>query len=104
MPTRRYEILLPLRKNDGQDVSREKFAQTVEEILNRFPGISLDPAPVLGIWIHEGQRYEDESLRISVDVPDTRANQQFFQKLRKTLAKRFEQIEIYIVSYPVDVL
>jgi hypothetical protein len=104
MPTRRYEILLPLRTNDGQDVGREKFEQTVDEILNRFSGISIQPTPVHGIWVHQGRRYEDDSLRICVDVPDSRKNQQFFVKLRSKLVERFAQIEIYIVSYPVNVL
>jgi hypothetical protein len=104
MRTRRYEILSPLRTNEGRNARREKFEQTVDDILERFSGISIQPTPVHGIWLHQGRRYEDDSLRIDVDVPDTRANQQFFVRLRRTLAERFQQIEIYVVSYPVDVL
>ena len=95
---------MPLRKNDGRPVDPEKFEQTLEELLARFGGVSRLPATVRGIWTHKGQRFEDDSLRVFVDVPDTRANRQFFLKLKARLLKRFEQIEIYIASHPIDIL
>ena len=57
MLRRRYEILLPLRHNDGRPVSD--------------------------------------------DTPEIR---QFFLQFKATLLERFEQVEIYIASYPVDIL
>jgi hypothetical protein len=54
--------------------------------------------------VHEGVRYEDESMRLVVDVDDTSENQDFLVALKPTLLERFEQIEIYIASYPVDIL
>ena len=54
--------------------------------------------------MHEGQKYEEDFIRLFADVPDTAANRRFFVRLKSTLLKRFEQIEIYIASYPVDVL
>jgi hypothetical protein len=48
------------------------------------------PATVRGVWVHEGQRYEEEFIRLFVDVPDTRANRQFFIRLKATLLKRFQ--------------
>ena len=104
MRKRRYEILLPLRHNDGREVSGELFEQTREELIAQFGAVSFLPYTVLGIWIHEGARYEDELLRLVVDVDDTPENQQFFAGYKPTLLERFEQIEIYIVSYPVDIL
>lgn len=95
---------MPLRKNDGHPVDPEKFEQTLEELLARFGGVSRLPATVRGTWIHEGQRFEDESLRVFVDAPDTRANRQFFLRLKARLLERFEQVEIYIASYPIDIL
>jgi hypothetical protein len=52
----------------------------------------------------QGSRYEDELRRITVDVEDSPENQQFFAAFKQRLLERFEQIEIYIVSYPVDIL
>jgi len=104
MLRRRYEILLPLRHNDGHPVSDEKLNQTREELVNRFDGISVQPQSILGIWVHEGVRYEDTSVRLSVDVDDTPENRQFFLQFKATLLERFDQVEIYIASYPVEIL
>jgi len=81
MQKRRYEILLPLTNNDGQPINSEKFRQTREELLARFSGISMLPGTVRGTWVHEGLRYEDESMRFSIDVEDTNENREFFANL-----------------------
>ncbi len=102
MRKRRYEILLPLKFNDGQPVPAEALYQTREELLARFDGLNVLPHPLLGICLHEGQRYEDEAVRLKVDVDDTEENQFFFVNFKATLLERFQQLEIYIISYPID--
>jgi len=104
MLRRRYEILLPLRHNDGSPVSDEKLNQTREQLVNQFDGISVQPQSILGIWVHEGARYEDTSVRLTVDVDDTPENRQFFLQFKATLLERFDQVDIYIASYPVEIL
>ena len=104
MRKRRYEILLPVRHNDGRLVSGELLEQTREELIAQFCGLTVAPHTVLGIWLHEGSRFEDELRRFSVDVDDTPETQQFFARFKMTLLDRFEQIEIYIASYPVDIV
>jgi hypothetical protein len=49
-------------------------------------------------------RYQDELLRLSVDVEDNEANQEFFVFFKATLLERFEQIDIYIASFPVNIV
>ena len=39
---RRYEILLPLRFNDGQRVPKALLAQTVQELEDRFGAVSCE--------------------------------------------------------------
>jgi hypothetical protein len=104
MRRRRYEMLLPVTHNDGRPVDPGKHKKTRDELIARFGAASLLPSTVRGIWIHEGQRYEEDFVRLFVDVPDNRFNRQFFVRLKKTLLERFEQLEIYIASYPVDIL
>ena len=104
MLRRRYEILLPLQRNDGRPVSDETLNQTREELMARFEGVSFNPHPIQGAWLHEGVRYEDFASKVFVDVDDTPENRQFFIDLKPVLRERFEQIEIYIVSYLIDVL
>jgi hypothetical protein len=71
MRKRRYEMLLPLTHNDGRPVDPEKHEKTREELETRFGALSSLPATVRGVWVHEGQRYEEEFIRLFVDVPDT---------------------------------
>ena len=104
MRKRRYEILLPVRHNDGRLVSWELLEQTREELVARFGGITGAPQTFLGIWVHEGTPFEEEMRRFTVDVDNTASNREFFARLKTTLRKRFEQIEIYIASYLVDIL
>jgi hypothetical protein len=104
MPKRRYEILLPIMHNDGRQVSPDKFFLTFEELIARFGAFTGYPAPVQGTWVHEGVRYQDESRRIYLDVEDTPENRQFFTEFKLNLRERFEQIEIYIVSYPIEIV
>lgn len=102
MLRRRYEILLPLRFNDGQAIPDESFYDTREELLVRFEGLSWTPHPVQGAWKHEGETYEDSTIRIVVDVEDIPDNRQFFVEWKPILLERFQQLEIYMVSYPID--
>lgn len=104
MRKRRYEILLPLKYNDGRPIPRELLDDTREELVNQFGALSFQPNAVQGIWLHEGIRHEDELRRIVVDVEDAPEIEQFFLEFKQRLKARFEQLEIYIVSYVVNVL
>lgn len=39
-----------------------------------------------------------------IDVEDTAENHEFMTSFKAVLCERFQQIEIYIASYPVDIL
>ncbi|MFO0965998.1 MAG: hypothetical protein U0793_10500 [Gemmataceae bacterium] len=66
--------------------------------------MQIQPHTVLGLWVYEGMRFEDELRRFTIDVEDTPENQQFFVEFKQKLLELFEQLEIYIASYPVDIL
>lgn len=104
MQKRRYEMLLPLKYNDGRAVEEEKIYQTREELVARFDAVAFQPGVVQGIWVHEGTRYEDDLRRVVVDVEDLPETRQFFVDYKPVLCERFQQIEIYIASYPIDIL
>ncbi len=104
MRKRRYEILLPLKHNDGRPVSDESLEQTREEIVNQIDGVTFFPQTIIGIWSQTGARYEDELVRIFVEVDETPENHQFFVDFKKKLLERFDQLDIYIAYYPVDIL
>ena len=51
MQKRRYEMLLPLRYNDGRPIEEEKIYQTREELIARFDALAFQPGVVQGTWI-----------------------------------------------------
>jgi hypothetical protein len=104
MQKRRYEILLPLKHNDGREVNPELFQQTREELIGQFGAVTVMPHAVLGYWVSQETRFEGELLRMVVDVDDTQENGHFFADFKVVLLRRFEQLEIYIASYPLDIL
>ena len=104
MQKRRFEILLPRTHNDGRPVDPLLIEQTRQELVAHFTAISFDSGEVRGTWVHAGIRHEDQLLRLSVDVDDTPENYEFVLSYKTVLMERFEQIEIYIASYPVDIL
>ena len=106
MPTsfRRFEILLPLQFNDGTEVPAEQFAEALEEVEDRFGAVSSESQVIVGYWRHEGPPYRDRLARVFVDVPDTDENRQFFTQWKEQLKQRFDQLEIWITSHPVEVI
>jgi hypothetical protein len=43
--SRRYEVLLPMRFNDGREVPDEVLAEAVNEIVDQFGAVSLCREP-----------------------------------------------------------
>jgi hypothetical protein len=42
--------------------------------------------------------------RLFVDVPDLPEHRQFFAELKGRLKSRFQQLEIWMTTYPIDVV
>jgi hypothetical protein len=101
---RRFEILLPLRSNDGQPIADELFGQTIQEIRAQFGAVSSKTQIIRGVWEHEGQVFRDELVRLFVDVPDAPASREFFGRYKEQLKARFGQLEIWITTYPIEVI
>jgi hypothetical protein len=103
-PYRRYELLLPLRFNDGSVIPEAFVDQTIDEIKERFGAISLESQSILGSWKTGSAEHHDENLRLFADVPDTPEHRQFFVELKEQLKARFQQLDIWITTHPLDVL
>lgn len=101
---RRYEFLLPLRFNDGQPVPDTLVADSLLELEDRFGAVSSETQVIRGFWKHEGQRYRDELVRIFVDVPDNPETREFFAAYKEQLKSRFRQIDIWMTTYPIEVV
>src|SRR5437016_2286321 len=103
MSFRRYEILLPTRYNDGRPIEQERFTLTRRELVAAFGAITWNPERLQGIWSQGGQVFEDANIKVVIDVEDTPEVENFFCRFKATLKSRFQQIEIWMVSYPVRI-
>jgi len=100
----RYEILLPLRFNDGQPVPRELLGDALLELEAHFGAISWETQIVRGRWQHQGRLFRDELMRVFVDVEDSAEHREFVLDLKQRLKARFDQIDVWITVHPITPL
>ena len=101
---RRYEILLPRRFNDGSAVPDDLIADTLLELEARFGAVSCETQTIRGLWRMDDELFRDELIRAFVDSPDTTESRQFFLDLKVRLKERFGQLDIWLTTYPIEVL
>jgi hypothetical protein len=101
---RRFEVLLPLKFNDGRPVPDELISTTLAEIEAHFGAVSWETQIIQGFWSSKGTRYRDELFRFFVDVPDLPEHRHFFAGLKDGLKARFQQLDIWMTTHPIDVL
>jgi hypothetical protein len=101
---RRFEILLPLRFNDGHPVPDDLIAETLTELEQQFGAVSSETQIIRGIWRSQGEIFRDELARIFVDVQDLPESRQFFVEFKERLKLRFQQIDIWMTAHSIDVI
>jgi len=101
---RRFEILLPRRFNDGQPVPDELIADALLELEGRFGAVSCETQTIRGLWRHEDELFRDDLIRAFVDAPDVPESRQFFLEFKERLKETFRQIDIWVTTYPIEVL
>ncbi|BFU42027.1 hypothetical protein [Krasilnikovia sp. MM14-A1004] len=106
MPKRRYEILLPAEFNDGRlvmDACPMCVPESLKEVGDTFGAFTFRPDAALGNWTADGRRYSDRLFALIVDVDDTAEHRAWIAHFKTHLLQRFEQLEIYVTSYPIEV-
>ena len=101
---RRFEILLPRRFNDGQPVPDELIADALLELEGRFGAVSCETQTIRGLWRHEDELFRDDLIRAFVDAPDVPESRQFFLEFKERLKETFRQIDIWVTTYPIEVV
>lgn len=101
---RRFEVLLPLRFNDGREVPGEWLAEAVLEIVGEFGAASYETQRVEGHWRNSGIIYRDDLVRIVVDLPDTKQNVQWIKEFKGRWKARLEQLELWVISYRIEIV
>jgi hypothetical protein len=100
---RRFEVMLPRQFNDGRDVPPEWIALAVLEIADHFGAVSYETQVIEGRWQQAGVVYRDNLARIVVDVPDKKDNRAWMKDFKKRWKEKLEQLEIWMVSYRIDI-
>ena len=100
---RRFEILLPLQFNDGREIPPDWLAEAVLEIVEKFDAASYETQKVEGHWRHQGILYRDNLVKIVIDAADEEANREWMREYKARWKQKFEQLELWLVSYTIDV-
>ena len=100
---RRFEVLLPLRFNDGREMPGEWLAEAVLEVVDKFGAASYETQKVEGHWRHAGTTYRDDLVRLVVDVPDTEENRNWVREFKGRWKAKLEQLELWVISYQIEV-
>ena len=101
---RRFELLLPLRFNDGTAIPPEYLADVLTELEQRFGAVSCETQNTRGQWRHHGQTYRDDLVRLYVDTPDLPEHRQFFVDFKERAKVRFDQLDLWMTTYLIEVL
>ncbi len=100
---RRFEILLPLQFNDGREIPGDWLAEAVLEIVENFGAASYEKQKVEGHWRHRDIIYRDNLVKIVIDAPDEEANRQWMRDYKARWKEKLEQLELWLVSYTIDI-
>jgi len=89
-----FTTLIPTRRNDGSPVPRAELQEILSGLWTRFGGVTIDGI-VTGHWIdsHDGQHYQDESLKVSIACDNDRL--QDAESAVVEVGKRLEQKAMY---------
>jgi hypothetical protein len=74
------------------------------ELRTRFGAISVETQTIQGTWSYLGREYRDDLARIFVDAPTDDDARQFIIEFKERLKLRFQQLDIWITTYPIDVI
>ncbi len=59
---------------------------------------------VRGRWLYQSTVYQDQLVRVRIDVEDSPAHWQSMRELKEILKARFEQLDIWITAYRIEVV
>ena len=73
------------------------------EIVDRFGAASYETQKVEGHWRQGGVLYRDNLVKVVVDTPDSSKNRQWMRRFKARSKARFEQLELWMISYRVEI-
>lgn len=80
------------------------IVDTLLELRERFGAVSCETQAIRGTWTFEAEVFRDDLVRVFVDADDVPASREFFLEFKERLKTRFDQLEIWMATYPIEVL
>jgi hypothetical protein len=97
------QIFLPLHDNKHVPFPADPFAQTRQELVDAFDGLTaFMQSPAQGLWEKNGETQQDDIAIFEVMTEDV--NSLWWQSYRQQLEKRFQQDKIVIRILKIDVV
>src|SRR5262245_51027273 len=81
--SRRFEVLLPVRFNDGRDVPDELLGEAVNEIVEQFSAVTFHRETGEGHWRHDDTLFRDDLALLVIDIPDTATNRKWMKAFKE---------------------
>ena len=103
---KKYEIYLPLKYNDGQDIEPEKFKEIRQQLIAVFGAITVSSlsAPFQGTWRYGGVEFVDEIIRFEIITEEDLRSNLFFKKFKKQLKRTLLQFDILITVQHIETI
>ena len=73
------------------------------EIVDHFGAASYETQKLEGHWRLGGVLYRDNLVRLVVDTPDSAKSRQWMKQFKGRWKTRLEQLELWMVSYHIEV-
>jgi hypothetical protein len=98
------QLLLPLYGNAGEPLSRNFFAKTRNELVERFGGLTAyTQAPARGLWQEDnGQTVHDDLVIYEVMTDDL--DEAWWKQYRTELESRFRQEALVVRAQAIRLL
>ena len=80
------------------------LAETFAELREKFGAASWETQVLRGEWREGSNVYQDNLTRLFVDVADKPEHREFFKQFKERLKSRFDQLDVWITSHPIDLI
>ena len=92
----KYEIYLPLKYNEGNEIEPEKLEEIQQQLLAAFGSMTVSSlsAPLQGTWRYGGVEFVDDILRIEIITKED--SNHFFKRFKRQLKRALRQLDILI--------
>ncbi|HET8781280.1 MAG TPA: hypothetical protein VFM63_02590 [Pyrinomonadaceae bacterium] len=103
---KKYEVYLPLKYNDGQEVEPEKLKEITQQLVAVFGAVTVSSlsAPFQGTWRYGGVEFVDEIIRFEIITEQDFRSNLFFKKFKKQLKRTLRQFDILITVQTIETI